>query len=300
MKVERISTETDEQWLELRTKDLTSTEISALFGCSPYMTPFELWQRKAKNMRLDLEPNERMNWGNRLQDAIAVGLNEEHGWVLRRINQYFRLPELRLGSSFDYKGKIQEVPGSTVTNESFLVEIKNVDGLVFRYDWPNGEAPLHIEIQLQHQLLVSGMKKGYIAALVGGNKMHLIERIADEKVHAEILARSAEFWRTVDANEEPSPDWVADSAFIMELYKRTAPGKEIEASPEVADLAIQHKSFLEAEKKADEQKGALKAQIVVHIGDAEKVRGDGFVISAKQKKDGSRDFRINWTPKEGK
>jgi putative phage-type endonuclease len=289
MNIERISTETDEQWLELRQRDITSTEISALFGCSPYMTPFELWQRKHKNIRLELDPNERMAWGLRLQDAIAQGLKEEHGWDMRRINQYFRLPEHRLGSSFDYRGKTELLFGG------FLVEIKNVDGLVFRNDWPNGEAPLHIEIQLQHQLLVSGLDRGYIAALVGGNKMHLIERLADPKVHEQILARSAEFWKSVDLNEEPSPDWVADSDFIMELYKRTAPGLTIPATLEVTELAMRHKLFLDQESEAEAQKKGIKAQIVAQIGEAEKVKGPNFTISAKQKENGVRDFRINWT-----
>ena len=291
MKIERISTETDEQWLELRQKDITSTEISSLFGCSPYMTPFELWQRKHKNLRLELEPNERMNWGLRLQDAIAVGLKEEHGWEMRRINQYFRLPEERLGSSFDYKG----AEADDRYAPWFLVEIKNVDGLVFRDSWPGGEAPLHIEIQLQHQLLVSGLTKGYIAALVGGNKMHLIERKADPVVHEQILKRSADFWKSIDDNVEPSPDWVADSDFIMELYKRSAPGKSIDASPEVMELAVKHRGYLEQEGLSEGFKKGIKAQIVTLIGDAEKVKGPGFTISAKQKENGTRDFRISWS-----
>jgi len=57
-------------WLELRRADVTSTEVGALFGISPYMTRFELWHQKRSSGVVDVEPSERMQWGTRLQDAI--------------------------------------------------------------------------------------------------------------------------------------------------------------------------------------------------------------------------------------
>ena len=51
---------------------------------------------------------------------------------------------------------------------------ENDDGLI--------EAPLHIEFQVQHQLLVSGYQTAYIAVLVGGNTLKLIKRERNEKV----------------------------------------------------------------------------------------------------------------------
>ena len=44
---ERIERTSEQAWLQQRAKDVTSTEVSALFGLSPYMTEFELWHRKA-------------------------------------------------------------------------------------------------------------------------------------------------------------------------------------------------------------------------------------------------------------
>src|SRR3990167_5628915 len=97
-----IKPTSEADWLSLRTLDITSTEISALFGCSPYSTAFELWHRKKSGVIVQLKENERMFWGTKLQDAIAAGIAEEQGWAIRRMNEYIRNAELRIGSSFDF------------------------------------------------------------------------------------------------------------------------------------------------------------------------------------------------------
>src|SRR3989304_3721530 len=97
-----ISPENKEQWLEERTKDITSTDIAALFGISPWTTAYELWYRKKDRLIVEIEENQRMKWGLRLQDAIAAAIAEEQGWHIRRMDEYGRIPELRVGSSFDF------------------------------------------------------------------------------------------------------------------------------------------------------------------------------------------------------
>ena len=46
MTVQTITPSSKQDWLKARTEDITSTEVSALFGISPYTTAFELWHRK--------------------------------------------------------------------------------------------------------------------------------------------------------------------------------------------------------------------------------------------------------------
>ena len=75
---------TDEAtWLENRRADLTSTDISALFGVSPYRTAFELYHVKRGNIEASHEENERTRWGKLLQDSIAKGVAEEKALWLR-------------------------------------------------------------------------------------------------------------------------------------------------------------------------------------------------------------------------
>ena len=202
MTVEIIPFTTEAAWLEARKQDVTSTESAALFGMSPYMTHFDLWHRKRFGLVPAFKTNERMKWGNRLEAAIAHGIADEKGWEIKPMKDYMRDPDLRLGSSFDFV--------ITSLGEPVHLEIKNVDYLAFRDGWiehddGSMEAPEHIEMQVQHQMAVSGFKRAYIGAFVGGNRFELIERERDEAVIAAIKSMTKLFWESVEEGKEPSP-----------------------------------------------------------------------------------------------
>mgnify|MGYP003331229429 CR=1 FL=1 len=75
-------------WLENRLLDVTSTEVSALFDVNPYQTEFELYNHKKDKVVINLEDNERMAWGRRLEDSIAQGCAESQGWDVEPFDVY--------------------------------------------------------------------------------------------------------------------------------------------------------------------------------------------------------------------
>lgn len=282
-----IVPESEEHWLQLRTPDITSTEIPALFGISPYLTRFELWHRKKEQLTVRLEQNERMKWGNRLEDAIARGLAEDNGWDIRRIRRYMRIPELRIGSSFDFE----------IVRQDSLLEIKNVDGLAFKEGWlvEDGEveAPPHIELQVQHQLTVSQKGAARIGALIGGNYPLLLERKLNPDIRDAIYKESALFWQSIAAGEAPDPDFRRDADFIASLYSSATAGKVLDLSKdlEFRGLAQRYKEAADREKTAEADKKAIKAQMLMKMGDAERVLIDGFSLSAGIVKGGPVSFQ---------
>ena len=302
---------TDENhWLSLRAQDITSTEVAALFGCSPYLTKFELWHRKKDRTVITLEPSERMRWGTRLQDSIAQGIAEDQGWRVRRMAEYIRNSELRIGASFDF-GILETVdfPGINFKDEQpiGLLEIKNVDSLAFRDGWiidgDTLEAPPHIELQVQHQLLVSGLSTAYIGALIGGNRVVLIKRESDSNVHYAIKNAVAEFWKSIEENNPPPPIFPQDSQAVSKLYGYAEPGKVLHADQAIDSLCADYKTYANAEKESREKKESVRAQILMKIGDAEKVTGANFTISAgvigpaqipAHERKGYRNFKLNW------
>jgi putative phage-type endonuclease len=270
-----ITTPTNKSnWLELRAKNINSTDVAALFGISPYQTEFELWHRKHSGEQVEIKENERMKWGSRLESAIANGIAEDKGWQVEPFKDYISLPELKIGSSFDFK-----------INPDKLLEIKNVDSLAFKNGWQadddgNVEAPLHIEMQAQHQMLVSGFKECYIAALVGGNSVKLIHREADEKIHGAILKKVAEFWKSIEKGIAPQPDFERDAEFIKHLYSYAEPNTVIGSNDHIDRLVMAYKEQSDILKRAEEKRDAVKAELLTIVGQAEKVKGEGFTISA--------------------
>ena len=72
MTVETIPIVSQEQWHAERAKDVTSTQVAALFGCNPYLTHLELWHQKATGYVEEFDNNDRVRWGNRLEASIAA------------------------------------------------------------------------------------------------------------------------------------------------------------------------------------------------------------------------------------
>ena len=270
--------ENEAAWLAMRKEDITSTEAAALFGLSPYSTPFELYHIKHGLVDDVFPDNERMAWGRRLQDSIAVGIGFDNKWKVRRMDEYMRDPVLRMGSSYDFEVHCP-------TRGKGVLEIKNVDSLIYRNDWIDGdqpEAPAHIEIQHQHQLELArhhGYTWGCIAALVGGNTVKLIFREHDANVGAAIRAKISDFWKQT---EPPAPDYQADAEFISKLYQYAEPGKVIDlsASDKATKLASALSVLNEIKNNAERGADAVKAELLTLIGDAEKVTLAGYKISA--------------------
>lgn len=259
--------ESKAHWLEMRHKNISSTEAPVLYNASPYQTLFEMYHAKRSDDLHLIQENERMVWGNRLQDAIANGVAADKCWVIRPMNEYIALPEYRLGSSFDYM----------IGENEAILEIKNVDSLVFNNKWTEDEAPAHIELQVQTQMLVSGITKCYICALVGGNRIHIIERDYNPKIGESILKQAKKFWAMT---APPSIDFERDAKFIKELYSFAEPNKMIEPTERLDELAICYKELQKQSKQIESGLEAVKAEMLSIMQDAEKVKGQGYSISA--------------------
>lgn len=275
-----INYTTEAEWLAERQKDITSTESAALFGESPYTTKFELWHRKHSGVAPEFETNERMGWGNHLEAAIANGLAAQYGWVIEPMKSYWRRLDIRMGSSFDFI--ITNLEGGAAH-----LEIKNVDFLQFRDKWlehDDGfvEAPAHIEIQVQHQMAVSGFKRSFIGALIGGNRAVVLERQRDEQVIAGLEQTITAFWQTVDTGQEPPPIMPADADAVIRLNRYAEPGKILDASGDekIEALVTNYKLACNDRDALDEQAEVFKAELMIAIGDAEKVVTTGWTISA--------------------
>ena len=286
-----IPIESEAQWLQERAKDVTSTQVSALFDCCPYLTHFELWHQKRSGIVEEFVADNRTTWGNRLEQVIAEGFAAEHGMEKpKRWNVYARREGMRLGASFDYiadSGSRIPEGGDVWEWRKVLLECKNVDYLEWREKWTETEAPPHIELQVQTQLMLSGIGRAFIVALVGGNTLVAHERTPEPEVQAKIIEKVSAFWSSVEAGIAPQPDYVRDADLLLSRICNRTDGREIEADATVAELIDQ---WLGAKAMADNVR-PLQARIAELIGTASKVRTPHGVLSCAANKAGARPFR---------
>ncbi len=303
--MEIIKPENETHWKQLRSLDVTSTECAALFNLSPYSTHLELWHRKKDKIVVNIEENERMKWGKRLEKTIAEGFAEDNQLEIAPMKEYIREPVLRMGSSFDFK---------ILSDEPGILEIKNVDSLVLKNDWIEEEdgtwtAPNHIELQVQHQLALTGWSYAYIGVLVGGNRPVFIKRDADPIIGEKIKNKIREFWISIENNTPPPINFERDAEFINKLYGYAEPNKVIDGvgNERLTHIAATYKNLGEQIKTLTSMRDACKAEILTMIQDAEKCLGNGFTISCglvgpahvEYDREGYRSFRISFKKVKG-
>lgn len=272
-----ITPRDEAHWLAMRAADLTSTDVAALFGLSPYKTRFDLWHEKKSGVPVTLADTKVLERGRWWEAPIAEGVARERGWLVAPFKDYGRLPEHRIGSSFDYR----ILPPRAGDPESIL-EIKSVNFRAFRDGWTVEddyiEAPAHIELQVQHQMLVSGLSRAYIAAATDFDHIHVIEREADPKVHAGILAAAAEFWRSIEANEEPEPEMPRDAQSVIAMYQYAGAGVlDMRDNEEVGRLLAEYDALGRQVKEAEARRDCIKAAVLPIAGE------NGTLISSAGK-----------------
>lgn len=293
MKTISVIPESKDHWLRLREGNINSTESSILFDSNPYKSLYEYWHEKHANIVKPFEETIRTKMGTKLQAGIAEAIAEQEGWLIKPMNQYIYSEEHRLGSSFDYE----------IVGQDQILEIKNVDGLIYRNSWTPEEMPLQVEFQIQHQMLLSGYRKCTVGVCVAGNDLRLYHRNYNSDVCQALLMKANEFWLM---EEPPPPDYSRDFEFINGMFQTVEPGKVIESDQIIDDIVAAYQSISEQIKDLETRKNQYKAQILNSIGQAEKVKSPFYTISCSVTPEAKmefvrksfRNFRI--TPKKVK
>ena len=292
-----------EEWLKLREGLLTSTDIAKLFNVSPYGTHFSLWHEKKGLIEDSFKSNQRTEMGKLIEPVIGQlalkHLTKKGG----PLNSFISIPALRMGSSFDWAA------GEEKGKPTALIEIKNVDKFVFDEKWSWHEksglqAPEHIELQLQYQMLVSGIREGYIAVLSGGNDFHIIYRKLREDIASQIFLRVGRFWASIDNNKKPSA-MPEDSKTIIKINQEVVEGS-VHPSPNTLFPQAEKYAKLKQKKKILEAEiETLKGSILIAMGTHEKAEHPKFKISAGKirasrlvsDRPAHRNLRITWRKK---
>ena len=279
MSIDILKFSSREEWLRKRNKDVTATEVSALFGVSPYLSAYKLWIKKKNDIIEHVEETDRMKWGLRLEDAIATGIRHDLGMGGAKVDRYYRDSELRAGASPDW-----QLIGDD--NKIYVLEIKNVDGFAFKRGWKilddgNVFAPAHIELQLQQQMMLMGCDSGYIGALVGGNDVRILHRTINNDLVEAIKKKIANFWASIEANEPPPIDYGVDYDLIMDIARESDRGEPISASLRVGELVTEYDRLKAVADEAEKQLKAIKGEIMHEVGDHALVHGDGWRLDTK-------------------
>ncbi|SCC95135.1 Phage-type endonuclease [Thiomonas sp. X19] len=196
-----------EDWLDVRKTGIGSSDAAAAVGLNPYQSQLELWLVKTgRDSNLPkVDPNDEtspMYWGTLLEPIVAAHYVKRTGNKVRRINAVLQHPTIPwMLANID-----REVLGST---EVAILECKTA-GIHGARLWRDG-VPEYVQLQVQHQLAVTGKAAADVAVLLGGQELQVHRIPRDEALMAHLLQLEAQFWAYVETDTPPPADG-SDSA----------------------------------------------------------------------------------------
>lgn len=267
---------------------VSASQIPALFGQSPWVTPWQLFQHFKDGRSIEKAEDELMGWGKRLEPVVLDWARDELRIDLKPNidpatgkQRYLRHPSLPVGCTAD--GFAREQRGLIV------VETKCVSVRQWVSTWANGaHVPVHYEVQHQTQLMVPdpefGMPvAGFIVVLVGGCETVVYERKPEPQLHEEIAGAAVEFLADVKAGREPPIiGTVAELKLLADLYPPPlkAEPRDLRGDPgegKLADYIARYRWASEQRAFFDVQERDFKAQIIAAAEDHSGVRVSGYL-----------------------
>jgi len=252
--------EDEQAWLTARTLGIGGSDVGSICGVNPWSSALQVYF--SKTGQFTAEPDdaskERMHWGHMLEPIVADEFQQRNPGMLcieadcsLKSNEYPFLIANVDRFVTDGMGKIVGI-----------LECKTAGG-IHADIWESGDIPLSYYYQVQHYMFVTGIPRGWICCLVGGNKFYQYDIFFDTDLYTNtILPKLVSFWNdNVLKLVEPKSQG-ADNELFAELF----PVDTINEEPASFDVEfdILGQQYLEAkqqEKEAKKRVEELQAQI---------------------------------------
>ncbi len=276
-----------EDWLAVRKQGIGSSDAAAAVGLNPYKSQLELWLEKtgrdAGLPKADSQDEEGpMYWGNILEPIVAWHYSKRTKNKVRRINAVLQHPDPELPwmlANID-----REVIGA---DEVQILECKTA-GINGARLWKEG-VPEYVQLQVMHQLAVTGKQAADVAVLLGGQtlEIHHIER--DEQMIASLIALERRFWRYVEADTPPPADGSASAELALRCLYPEDNGQAVDFSGNagLAAAYLELKAVRQSIADKEKREAQLKQILQQAMGDATRAEFSNGYISWKKSKDSS-------------
>ena len=273
------------EWLDVRKRGIGSSDAAAAVGLNPYKSQLELWLEKTgRDAGLPKpDPQDESTatyWGTVLEPIVAAHYRKRTGRRVRRVNAVLQHPDPDL--SWMLANIDREVIGA---QDVQILECKTA-GINGARLWREG-VPEYVQLQVMHQLAVTGKQAADVAVLIGGQalEIHRIER--DELMIARLIELERRFWQYVVTDTPPPADG-SDSAdqALRCLYPQDS-GKTVDFShnPVLTLAYVELKALRNSIAQQQEREALLKQTLQQAMGDATRARFGSGQITWKKAKD---------------
>jgi putative phage-type endonuclease len=274
-----------EDWLAVRKQGIGSSDAGAAVGLNPYKSQLELWLEKtgrdAALPKIDPQDEESpAYWGNVLEPIVAWHYSKRTGKKVRRINAVLQHPDPELPwmlANID-----REVIGA---DDVQILECKTA-GINGARLWKEG-VPEYVQLQVMHQLAVTGKQAADVAVLLGGQhlEIHRIDR--DEQMIARLIELERKFWQYVQTDTPPPVDGSASSeAALRCLYPQdNGQSADFRGNAGLTATYLELKAIRQSIAEKESRESHLKQILLQAMGEATRAEFSNGFISWKRSKD---------------
>lgn len=274
-----------DDWLAVRRTGIGSSDAAAAVGLNPYRSQLELWLEKTGRESLlpQSDPHDEespMYWGNILEPIVASHYTRRTGHRVRKINAVLQHPDpdkAWMRANID-----REVIG---TPEVQILECKTA-GINGARLWKEG-VPEYVQLQVQHQLAVTGKAAADVAVLLGGQHLEIHRVPRDDCLIERLIALEEAFWHYVETDTPPPADGSESAEMALRCLYPEDTGTTVDFSQDrtlsatFADWLSVRQTLVETEKL----EARLKQTLQQAIGSASKALFETGVITWKKAKD---------------
>jgi len=244
--VEGVDVFTSEsEWLAKRTQGIGASESAAILGLNPWKSPLALFTDKLGLGDDPFVETGAIRMGRKLEPVVADIYAEDTQRILEDLGRYTILRRGNLTATLD-RVILHEKRG--------VLEIKTTNSRNADH-WAD-EPPARFQVQVQHQLAVTGAEWGSLAVLIGGQdfKWYDVPR-NDDFINLVLLPKVEEFMERLASNDPPPADASESSAkALAKLYASETAGKII-TLPAIA--STWHNQKIEANERIKEAEALL-------------------------------------------
>jgi putative phage-type endonuclease len=255
------------EWHEAKRTLITSTDIAAILGVSPWMSEGDVARHKMgePDPAVDDVQARRMRLGLSMEDVVADEDEAEHGFKLRHVRRMIISDTLPwAGTSLDFERIGQKT----------IVEIKTTSAR----DWGEG-LPERVEAQVRWQMGVAGYPAAHIAVLRYGSQLECHDLQHDEEVFQNLVTIAEDFRARLAAGGPFS-----ETRESSRRAFRRDDGTEIVATPEEAKAVGLLLDLRRRKAEIEEGEDRIIVALQQRMASASVMTGDGFRITWKQSK----------------
>jgi predicted phage-related endonuclease len=282
MEIERHQPKDRAEWRALRRQDINASRIGGLLpGVHPYVTAYQLFAEHTGRIVPDDHIDTPTTRRGLVTETIGAQFTAEQlpgAQITVNGLEYWRDPHRRIGATPDLR-VIDSTRGLGV------VELKCIEPGVYARTWRDHEPPTWIRLQALTQARLTGATWAAIGALrIGyGVEFDLIPVPLNDGEWSALLADVAVFWRMVELNQPPAPDFGRDAATIAAL-NATVDGSSIDLSddPELCAAVAERERFKRATKEFDTRCNELEGLIRHKAGTHSIILAGDYRVTIKE------------------